>query len=172
MESDMAIRYVFKEDSVIALPNMKNADPQILGECLADIQKRNDGRLKPQNVVDVARDKSSPLHMHFEWDDKKCGIAHRISQARDLIGCFVMIDDDKKKSTHNQGVAAFISVTDNKGPSYRSAQEVMGSVELQKNVLAAAKRELEAFQKRFQSLKGLCADIETVKRRHFETESV
>lgn len=166
----MVVRYVFKENKVIALPNMNKADPQILGECLAEIQNNNGGRLKPVHVVDAAKDRASPLHKHFEWDDRKCGIAHRLSQARELIGCFVVIDDSQR--THNQGVAAFVSVTDGAGTSYRSAQEIMNSASLQKTVLDAAKRELEFFQRRFRELKLLCTDIEEIKKKHFETETV
>lgn len=43
------------------------------------------GRLRPEDVVDAARDPSSPLHKHFEWDDAAAAHRHRLDQARSLI---------------------------------------------------------------------------------------
>jgi hypothetical protein len=43
------------------------------------------GRLTPEQVVSAARDRRSPLHAVFEWDDKKAAASHRLFQARVLI---------------------------------------------------------------------------------------
>ena len=43
------------------------------------------GQITAAEVVDRARNKNSPLHDYFEWDDKKAGNACRIEQARVLI---------------------------------------------------------------------------------------
>lgn len=45
----------------------------------------NTGALTPQSVVDIARPKGSPLHSHFEWNDKVAGEKYRLSQAGELI---------------------------------------------------------------------------------------
>ena len=52
---------------------------------LAELEKENDGRLAPEDVVDAAEPEDHPLHCHFEWDDGKAGRAYRIDQARRLI---------------------------------------------------------------------------------------
>lgn len=49
------------------------------------IANANDGRLRPVDVVDAARDAASVLHDQFEWSDAKAADEHRISQARSLI---------------------------------------------------------------------------------------
>ena len=56
-------------------------------EAIARIRKLEaaDGTITAQAVVDDARDPSSPLHDHFEWDDDKAAHAFRINQARELI---------------------------------------------------------------------------------------
>ena len=43
------------------------------------------GHLTPEIVLDDARDESSPLHDHFDWDDASAAEAHRLDQARGLI---------------------------------------------------------------------------------------
>ena len=52
---------------------------------LAQIETKHKGRLTPDAVVDDAKDKKSPLHDQFEWDDSKAAAAHRLAQARRLI---------------------------------------------------------------------------------------
>jgi hypothetical protein len=60
---------------------------------VVDLEKR--GRLTPRDLVDAARDPSSPLHSEFEWDDGKAADDWRIEQARRLIRSVkVMVDEE------------------------------------------------------------------------------
>lgn len=43
------------------------------------------GRLFPEEVLDVARDDTSSLHEYFEWNNEKAGEAFRLMQASALI---------------------------------------------------------------------------------------
>lgn len=58
---------------------------KVIHETLIALGDKNGGRLTPELVVDAAKDKKSPLHSQFEWDDKKAGHQYRIEQARTLI---------------------------------------------------------------------------------------
>ncbi|MFO0271514.1 MAG: hypothetical protein ACK53W_13385 [Gemmatimonadota bacterium] len=60
---------------------MLNADVE---QALRGLE-RPDGRIVPAEVVDAARDPTSPLHGHFEWDDTVAAERHRLDQARQLI---------------------------------------------------------------------------------------
>lgn len=42
-------------------------------------------KLRPQELVDQAKDPRHVLHKYFEWDDAKCGEKFRLQQAGDLI---------------------------------------------------------------------------------------
>ena len=71
------------------------------------------GNLKPQVVVDEARDEGSPIHDRFEWDDTKAGEEFRLGQARKLIRVVVTMGP-KGKTT-----PMFVHVTDaDEGPMY------------------------------------------------------
>lgn len=61
----------------------------------------NGGRLTPASVVNAARDPSSPLHAHFEWDESKAAHAYRLDQARALIRSVqvVITTEDRTIST-------------------------------------------------------------------------
>jgi hypothetical protein len=43
------------------------------------------GRVTPDEVVEAAKSKSSPLHSCFDWDDSVAGHKWRLEQARTLI---------------------------------------------------------------------------------------
>jgi hypothetical protein len=45
----------------------------------------DDGIVTADAVVDAARNKNSPLHDEFEWDDSVAGHQYRLDQARSLI---------------------------------------------------------------------------------------
>lgn len=40
---------------------------------------------KPSSLVEAAADPRSPIHHHFNWNDKRCGVLYREHQARMLI---------------------------------------------------------------------------------------
>ena len=51
---------------------------------IARIYER-DGEVRPSVLVKEAKNKRSPIHDEFEWDDTKAGHEFRLSQARQLI---------------------------------------------------------------------------------------
>lgn len=63
------------------------------------------GEITPERVVEAARDKKSPLHDCFEWDDAKAGHAWRIAQARVLLRGVPM---EVKTATATMHVPAYV----------------------------------------------------------------
>jgi hypothetical protein len=149
-------RYVFK-DAPITIRNAAKADPQKIGDALAMVSKAANGRLTPEAVVNAARSTKSPLHWHFEWDDKLAAQAHRLDQARTLIR-LIRVEDEKTQDA----VPAFVSVSDH-GTSYRSIGEVTSSRELQLLVLRQAERDLKAFERRYHMLQDVCIAVRNAR---------
>lgn len=153
------IRYVFA--SVLAIKNAKDADPQRIGEALVTIAAAAEGHLTPQATVAAARDPRSPLHPHFEWDDKLAAEAYRLDQARHLIRLIRVSDE-----TREFDPPAFLSVSEGKaGTSYRTMGAVLNSVTLQDAVLKAAERDLLAFEARYQRLEDICAVVKEAREK-------
>jgi hypothetical protein len=125
-------------------------------KALKKLMKR-DGKLHPRTVVDEARDESSPLHKHFEWDDSIAGEKYRLEQARTLI-CNVRIipDEGSKKS-----VRAFVNLLPERfdGGGYRLASEVIGNAELRQQLIKTAIIELAAWRKRHSDLMDLAGPV-------------
>lgn len=158
----MAIRYVFREDSILPLQNGKDADAQKIGEALSAIAERSGGHLLPNAVVQTARDKRSVLHPHFEWQDNLAAEKYRLDQARAIIQSIRITDPRAEEGT----IRAFISIREGaSGTSYRSLDSVMSSADLQARVLAAAERDLLAFETRYRDLSEICDLIRTAREK-------
>lgn len=144
------IKYTFKEDFV-TIKNASKADPQKIGEALTAITERNDGLLRPDDVVEAARNTRSPLYRHFEWDDSIAATNYRRDQARELIRVIRVVGEDE------QPRHAFLSVTtEADGAAYHTLNEVMSSEDLQLRVRRQALRDLEAWQRRYADLQDIC----------------
>lgn len=153
------MEYVFK-DGPVTIKNAKRADPQKIGTALAKIAEQQKGRLTPPAVVEAARDTRNPLHKHFEWDDHLAADAYRLDQARTLIRSIRLVSEDDIEAA-----PAFLSVADKGGTSYRTYAEVMDSADLQNTVLAAAERDLAAFEKRYRQLADICEVIRDAREK-------
>lgn len=164
------IRYVFKDDDMVILRNAKKADPQKIGEALAKISEAEKGYLTPEAVIVAAKSPRHVLHPHFEWDDEAAAHAHRLGQARRLIS-LIRIEDEATSDI----VPAFHSIADRSGKSYRTAEAVTNSRELQLIVLRQAERELKAFERRYRVLQDVCVHVraaqEAVGRKLAEHET-
>lgn len=152
------IKYVFR-DSPLTIRAASKADPQRIGEALAKIAADGGGELTPKAVVETARNPRHVLHRHFEWDDNKAAELFRQDQARSIIRSIHAEDDDASEGH----APAFVSVADKGGVSYRTLDAIKNSADLQARVLAAAERDLEAFNRRYTSLQDVCAIIRTAQ---------
>lgn len=162
------MKYVFR-DEPLPIKNAKGADPQKIGEALAELATIAGGDLTPKAVVEAARDPRHVLHTHFEWDDALAAEKYRQEQAREIIRC-IRIDDE----TEDEPVRAFLSVSNRGGISYRTLQDVKSSSDLQLAVLKAAERDLDAFERRYRELTDVCELVRsarsTVRKRREKVE--
>lgn len=85
---------------------------QKYGERLEYLASKNKGKVVPKVVVDDAKQKSSPLHDYFEWDDKKAGEGYRLQQARNLINHIVEVVVIEGKPSKQR---SFFNVRNGKG---------------------------------------------------------
>ena len=61
------------------------------GPELERLAKSKGEELEPEEVVEAARPKSSPLHDFFIWDDDRAAVLWRREQARRLIGAIIVV---------------------------------------------------------------------------------
>ena len=101
--------YIFKQGSGFS----GNAE-EIYNE-LEDIRDQNDGKLTPQQIVKIAKNKKTKLHSQFEWDNGIAGEKWRLWQARALVRAIVYVDEQEKKSSN-----VFIHIRNNEGQYYQN----------------------------------------------------
>lgn len=153
------VEYVFK-DGPVTIKNAKKADPQKIGAALAKVAGEHNGRLTPSAVVEAARDFSSIIHDHFEWDDAVAAQSYRLDQARVLIRSVALVGDGDAAPA-----PAYLSISDRGGTSYRAIADVLDSADLQNSVLMAAERDLAAFEKRYRQLQDICEIISDARAK-------
>ena len=70
------------------------------------------GELTPKIVVEAARDESSPLHEHFEWDPEVAHYEYLISRARQIIRKVKIRVEDPGDLSSTVVTRAFVSLVD------------------------------------------------------------
>ncbi len=104
----------------------------------------NNGVVTVDMVIDAAKDESSPLHSHFEWDNDKAAENYRRWQARALIArCKITI-----ASSEGVEVRAFVSLTQDRtsGGGYRMTTDVIGDDDLSAELLMDMDRTIAAWK--------------------------
>lgn len=125
-------------------------------EALKAIAARNDGLLRPADVVEEARDENSPLHGAFCWDDTEAARLYRLDQAQRLIRKFKVVIEESKGKTIE--VPVFIGVSTDRTSTkdenpYRLAEEVAKNKNLLEVAEADALGQLKALKNRYSYLK-------------------
>lgn len=140
------------------------------------VREENNGFLRPQEVVEYAKNPNTVLHQYFDWDNDIAADKYRIAQARALIRVAVIVE----KNT-SEKVRAYVSLSSdrNEAGGYRSIAEVINDVVLVDTLLQDALKELASFQRKYNRLKEVSefkeifSSIERVvhKEQHEEVQA-
>jgi hypothetical protein len=136
---------------------------QYLAE-LQQIAAANNGLLRPEDVVDFAKDPRTALHGCFTWDDAAAAHQHRLQQARALIRVTVTVlpHDGETK------FRAFVSLKPDRytlpGGGYRVFVDTMTDGDLQKQLLLDAMEEMQTFMTKYETLKELADVFDAMNR--------
>lgn len=117
--------------------------------------------LTPENLVDASRPEDAPLHQEFEWNDELAAEEYRKTQARLLISNLSIVIEEQKQ----EPVRAFFSLQSgfrkNSG-LYESTIMILGDDQKREKLLETAKKELEAFKKKYQLFSELADVFEAI----------
>lgn len=108
--------------------------------------------VKPKDLVRYARDESSELHKCFEWDDGIAGEKYRELQAQKVLQLLVITPKVEEKEPVSYRI--FVNTGDNSG-KYKPLPLVVKRSDEYESLLKMAKRELQAFKKKYEMLKEL-----------------
>ena len=96
-----------------------------IANALKQLEDRK-GRLLARDVLDAARDPSSPLHGCFEWDDGRAAEAYRLEQARELIRS---IQADVTTQEGAVRVVRYVQASNPKPEGYQSVPKLRGGAQ-------------------------------------------
>lgn len=134
-------------------------DAQHIGEHLEWLRVNHSG-LTARLVVDDAKAEDSPTHEAFTWADDEAADLWRLHQARVMLACIVVTNDDARLQSPTR---AFVVVRESDEQHYTSIQHVMADAALMDQVLQRALRELEAFRRKYGNLQQLSPVLDAIK---------
>ena len=150
----------------------KMQNEKVINE-LKRIAEDNGGLLRPQDVVDVARDKDNPLHEYFDWSDKVASQQWRLHQARQLIR--VTVEYIKGPDSTEIKVRPFLSLSSDRmqpGGGYRETVVIMRSKKMREQLLEDALAELKAIEDKYASITELAEVFNEIRKARLARESV
>lgn len=113
---------------------------------------REDGLIKPESVVEYARDPGTALHSAFEWDDEKASQEYRLLQARRLIRVRVTLLPRTGKAFR-----ANVSLKDDRkqpGGGYRRTLDVLSDEDRRRQFLNQAWSDYQQWRNKYEVLLG------------------
>lgn len=156
------MRFAFKAEMFGYYGKHRKLDAQLVGEALSKLGDGNIMSAKPEQIVEAARPRRSPLHGAFDWNDTEAAEKWRISQARHLVGAIVTTIDTKDGEVE---LRAFASVKGKSGFEYQRIDRIMGDDDLRIQTLRDALDDLRAFQRRYKALADVLGSLSEIERR-------
>jgi hypothetical protein len=157
-------KFVFRDGMI--LHNGRKANPQRIGAELEKIAKRNGGGLTPAATLEAARSEKHYLHRHFEWQDGPAAEKYRLIQARQLITCIRVVENDADGANDDSKRLVWLSVNEpKKGRAYRTRDAVQTSVVFQEMLFLDAERDLAAWERRYCEIADFCEEIRGLRER-------
>ena len=146
--------------------HLTDAEAQVCGPHLDKLTEKNNGMITAEIVLENAKKKTSVLHDYFEWDDTAAALQHRLQQARGILNSIkvVVVRDNEQEET----VRAFHVVTiknektQTNERGYTTIERVANDVDLRRQVLGQALKELEAWQRRYETYSELLPVFEAI----------
>ena len=120
---------------------------------ITEIRDAHDGVLKPEFVLDAARDPGHPLHSRFEWNDSVAAERFRLDQAHVLIQKAKVSYRDPDGDGPPRLVRAFIAIRAGEGHVYDPVVEVAEDPLRRKMALADMERDWKAVRRRWEDHK-------------------
>ena len=147
-KSKGVIFMVYEWKDLASVRNIK-ADAQVAGEVCEELER--EGRLTPENLVEVSKDENAPLHNEFEWNDATAAKKYRRSQAQFIIQMLVVKSSDNEEEEKKPPVRAFFAI-DKERRNYESVVTILESKDKTATLREQVVKELACFYGKYQAI--------------------
>lgn len=112
--------------------------------------------LTAQNLVNVSRPESAPLHSCFEWDDSVAAEHYRENQARHIITSIELIREDiPQEETKPVTIQAFHALRTEENSGYEHIRSIISDEDKRRRLMELAKRDMGIFKDKYAELSEL-----------------
>lgn len=139
---------------------------------LRSLAEKNEGILKPDEVVKAARPANSVLHDKFTWDDTEAAHQFRLEEARRLIRTTIQYLEVDGKDRSFRVFCSLSPDRETDGGGYREVSAVLSNKTFREQLIADAYAEMEAFQSKYEKIKELSGVIREIRKVLATDESV
>lgn len=136
----------------------KGVGPQEAYDELELIKEANDGKLKPQDIVDRSRDKKAVLHPIFELNSKRAAYLYRCEQARNIVRSIKQVNVETGKPERVYETVTVKSMEPESESDEKAAyhvEEIMERPTARDELLIQAIKESLSYKRRFGHLQEL-----------------
>lgn len=124
-------------------------------KCFNEIQQIGD-EVKPEQVLEKAKDKKSELHKCFDWNDTSAAEKFRLIQARDVIRHLIVIhQDDEDEEKEPVQFRVMLKNERDRESGYKQTVVMVRDADEYKKLLEQAYAELHSFKKKYSCLSEL-----------------
>lgn len=134
--------------------------PDVVGGAVLELRERLGREATAADLLELASDPKSPLHVAFTWDDAEAAHSHRIAQARQLIGALVVAEVRGGRTITCRAFHSVVSLSGRRG--YAPLDEVLASEALRHQAIAEAMRMIDALERKVLTLGALAGDAQPV----------
>lgn len=116
------------------------------------------GKLTAELVVEQATPKKHPLHVCFQWDDKKAGHEYRLIQARTMIREVRTLEVHGRLQTVHHVPVTPDPESKKRSGAYVASEVLIDDYDAYQRALDAALRDLDSAMRRVAELRALKRD--------------
>ncbi|NIT79539.1 MAG: hypothetical protein GWN58_32805 [Anaerolineae bacterium] len=142
----------------------RDHDAQTVGVYIEELRRSQGGYLSPEDVVNAAKSKKSPIHTCFIWNDRSAAHQHRLTQARWLLqNLTVTCVYANHQVVETEPQRVFVVVTDEEeGDVFTSINDAMSKAAERRQLVKRALRELKAWRRKYGILRELAKICEAI----------
>lgn len=151
----------------VAYKNTDKFTPEVISEIL-EVEKEKG--LTAENLLDKAKNKNSPLHNFFDWDNSSAAEKWRIQQARIIINEVKIIVNSKEMYAF-ENVQVQVSTNNTEQETkreYKPIVEILSKDEYRKQVIQTALDNVTYWKEKYSEyseLKPIFVSIDKVKSK-------
>lgn len=123
-------------------------------KCYEEIQEIGE-EVKPEQVLDKARDSESELHKCFDWDDSSAAEKYRLHQARLVINHLIVVKRDVEEEKEPVQFRVMLKNDTARESGYKQTLVMVRDEDEYKKMLEQAYRELHSFKQKYSCLSEL-----------------